>query len=60
TSVTRRAVYRRSDLPANPDPSDLARYIATNTQGMAVPAASGATRAELKRAGETALRAWRG
>jgi AcrR family transcriptional regulator len=46
------------DLPAKADPAGLARYVATVIQGMAVQAASGTTRAELRRVAETALRAW--
>jgi len=48
------------DLAAKADPADLARFIATVIHGMAVQAASGATRAELRRVAETALRAWPG
>ena len=46
------------DLPKDADPSALARFIATVTQGMAVQAAAGASRAELRRVAETALRAF--
>lgn len=46
------------DLPPGADPGDLARYLATVMHGMAVQAASGATREELGRIVETALRAW--
>lgn len=46
------------DLPADTDPADLARYVATITQGMAVQAASGASREELQRVAEMALRTW--
>jgi AcrR family transcriptional regulator len=46
------------ELPAKADPTALARYIATVTQGMAVQAAGGATRAELRRIAETAMAAW--
>lgn len=35
------------DLPADADPTTLARYVATVLQGMSVQAASGASRAEL-------------
>jgi AcrR family transcriptional regulator len=48
------------DLPASADPSDLARYIAAVTAGMAVMAAGGGSRAELHRVVEIALRAWPG
>jgi AcrR family transcriptional regulator len=46
------------DLSPDDDPADLARYLATMTQGMAVQAAGGASRDELRRVAETALRAW--
>jgi hypothetical protein len=44
------------DLPANVDPADLARYIATVVYGMAVEAAGGASRSQLQRVVEVALR----
>jgi AcrR family transcriptional regulator len=46
------------DLPAIARPADLARYVMTVMRGMAVQAAGGATRAELERVVQTALRAW--
>jgi len=46
------------DLPAAADPADLARYVATIMQGLAVQAAGGASRAKLRRVVQTALRAW--
>ena len=46
------------DLPPTANPADLARYITTITQGLAIQAASGATRKELQRVAKTALRAW--
>lgn len=46
------------DLPADADPAELADYIRTVTYGMAVKAASGATRGELERIIARALRAW--
>ncbi len=48
----------RGDLPPDSNPADLARYIATVIQGMAVQAAGGASRDELQRVIQTALRAW--
>ena len=45
------------DLAPDEDPADLARYLATVTQGMAVQAAGGASRDDLRRVVETALRA---
>jgi hypothetical protein len=46
------------DLPAAADPADLARYVTTVAQGMAVQAADGASREALRRVVEMALRAW--
>lgn len=46
------------DLPRNCEPADLARYVATVSQGMAVQAAGGATREELQKVAERALSAW--
>lgn len=44
------------DLPADIDPADLARYVATIIYGIAVQAAGGASRAKLQRVVEMALR----
>jgi len=49
---------REEDLPPTSDPAALARYIATVSQGMAVQAASGASRDQLREVAETALKAW--
>ncbi len=46
------------ELPPGANPADLARYLATVYQGMSVQAAGGATRGQLRRVAETALRAW--
>jgi hypothetical protein len=46
------------DLPEDSDPAALARYLSTVIEGMAVQAASGASRKELERVAETALRAF--
>jgi AcrR family transcriptional regulator len=46
------------ELPNDADPAALARFVATVTQGMSVQAKAGATRAELRRVAETALRAF--
>ncbi len=46
------------DLPHDSNPADLARYIATVIQGMAVQAAGGASRSELQQVIQMALRAW--
>jgi AcrR family transcriptional regulator len=46
------------DLPPNADPRALTHYIGTVVCGMAVQAASGATRKDLERVIELAMRAW--
>jgi AcrR family transcriptional regulator len=46
------------DLPANADPKALTHYIGTVVCGMAVLAASGATRKELERVIELTMRGW--
>ena len=43
------------DLPAEADSTDLARYVVTILQGMAVQAAGGASREELRKVVEMAL-----
>jgi AcrR family transcriptional regulator len=60
TAIRRRLERARAegDLPAGADPADLARYLATVMRGMAVTAASGAGRKELRRVAEMALRIW--
>ena len=49
---------REGDLPKNSDPAELARYVMTVLQGMAVQAANGAGRDQLRRVAQIALRAW--
>jgi AcrR family transcriptional regulator len=46
------------DLPASAVPADLARYVTTVSHGLAVQAADGATRAQLRRVTALALKAW--
>jgi AcrR family transcriptional regulator len=46
------------DLPVHSQPADLARYIVAVMHGIAVQAASGASRAELRRVATMAMRAW--
>ncbi|HLH09001.1 MAG TPA: TetR/AcrR family transcriptional regulator [Terriglobales bacterium] len=46
------------DLPPTASPADLAAFLASVMYGMSVRAASGKSRAELKRVAETALQAW--
>jgi len=53
----RRAIAE-SDLPAGADAATLARFVATAMHGMAVQAATGASRKELRRVCEMFLRAW--
>jgi AcrR family transcriptional regulator len=49
---------REGDLPRNADPAELACYVMTVLQGMAVQGANGATRVQLWRVAQTALRVW--
>jgi hypothetical protein len=49
---------REGDLPKNADPSELARYVMTVLQGMAVQGADGASPDQLHRVAQVALRAW--
>jgi AcrR family transcriptional regulator len=46
------------DLPADSNPADLARYVMTVSQGMAVQAAGGTSRKELHRVVATAMGTW--
>src|SRR5438874_1473796 len=49
---------REGDLPKNVDPTELARYVMTVLQGMAVQGADGASSDQLRRVAQVALRAW--
>ena len=49
---------REGDLSRNVDPAELARYVMTVLQGMAVQGANGAKRDQLRQVARTALRAW--
>jgi AcrR family transcriptional regulator len=49
---------REGDLPQNADPAALARYVMTVLQGMAVQGGDGASRDQLRRVAQLALRAW--
>jgi AcrR family transcriptional regulator len=49
---------REGDLSPEADPAELARYVMTVLQGMAVQGANGAKRDQLRRVARTALRAW--
>ena len=46
------------DLPEDAEPAALARYVATLTQGMSVQAAGGASREDLERVVDLAMRVW--
>jgi AcrR family transcriptional regulator len=46
------------DLPAGSDAADLARYICAISQGMAVQATGGASRAQLRKIADVTLRTW--
>jgi AcrR family transcriptional regulator len=46
------------EMPPDLDPADYARYIMTVLEGMSVRAAGGATRDELHKVADMALRAW--
>jgi AcrR family transcriptional regulator len=52
------AAKRSGDLPEDADARGLAQYLATITLGMAVRAEGGATREELRRIADAALKAW--
>ena len=46
------------DLPDGAEPADLARYIATVTQGMSVQASGGASRCDLHKVVDMTLKTW--
>jgi AcrR family transcriptional regulator len=46
------------DLPVGSDAADLARYVSAILQGMAVQAAGGTSRAQLRKIAEITLRSW--
>ena len=49
---------REGDLPKNADPAELAHYVMTVVRGMAVQSAGGASRDQLRRVAQIALRCW--
>ena len=51
---------RDGELPDEVDCADLARYLTTVIHGLAVQAAGGATREQLRRVAGLAMRAWPG
>ncbi len=46
------------ELPKEVNPGDLARFVSTLMQGMAVQATSGASKKELQRVADIAMKAW--
>ena len=48
----------QGDLPPDASPADLARYLSVVLYGMAVQSVGGASRGELRRVAEIALRQW--
>ncbi|WP_189219505.1 MULTISPECIES: TetR/AcrR family transcriptional regulator [Streptomyces] len=53
-----RRAAEEGDLPAEADPGVLARYLMTVANGISVQAVGGATRDELQRVADVALRNW--
>jgi AcrR family transcriptional regulator len=53
-----RQAKREGDLPPNADPGELSHYVMTVLHGMAVQGADGASRDQLRRVAQIALRAW--
>jgi len=49
---------REGDLPKNADSAELAHYVMTVVRGMAVQSVGGASRDQLHRVAQIALRAW--
>jgi hypothetical protein len=49
---------REGDLPPDASPQDLARYLTTVIQGLSIQSANGASRAQLLRVADTALKAF--
>jgi AcrR family transcriptional regulator len=49
---------KEGEMPPELDPADYARFIMTMLEGMSVRAAGGATRKELHKVADVALRAW--
>jgi len=49
---------REGDLSQNADSAELAHYVMTVVRGMAVQSAGGASRNQLHRVAQIALRAW--
>ena len=49
---------RDGEMPPDLNPADYARYIMTMLEGTSVRAAAGATRKELRKVADVALRTW--
>lgn len=49
---------KNGEMPSDLEPADYARYIMTMLEGMSVRAAGGATRKELRKIADLALRSW--
>ena len=58
TSDRLKLAKKEGELPSDANPADLARYFATVIEGLALQASAGASRSELFRVAETAMRAW--
>jgi hypothetical protein len=54
------AAKAKGELPPHVSPAELAQYVQTVMVGLAVQAAGGANKRELKQATKTALRVWPG
>jgi AcrR family transcriptional regulator len=52
------AARKSDDLPKDADPAELARYVVTVGWGVAIAAKSGATKAQLHRTVERAMKGW--
>lgn len=52
------SAVEQGDLPAGADPGQLARYVLTVSNGIAVQAAGGTSRADLQAVADTALLGW--
>lgn len=53
-----RRAQAQGDLPPGTDPGDLAQFVTTFIDGIAVQASGGTSRAQLRRAAAIALRGW--
>jgi hypothetical protein len=53
-----KSIIPAGDLPKNADPGELASYVMTVVRGMAAQSASGASRDQLRRVAQIALRVW--